>query len=101
MTNPTRDPDELAALASGTHATAGALSALADRMETAGWRTDEYSVPDLRAVANSLHGMSIRVALTSGDAEVLQAVTGRPWKEITFPMVDLDPQGNAPRRTNS
>ncbi|MEV8636193.1 hypothetical protein AB0395_31520 [Streptosporangium sp. NPDC051023] len=46
-------------------------------MEILGFRTDEYDRQDLARVANSLRGVSVRAAMSSGDDDILRTVTGR------------------------
>lgn len=56
--------------------TAGNLQLLIEHMEICGFRADEYDREDLARVANSLRGMSVRAAMSSGDDDILRAVTG-------------------------
>lgn len=68
------------------------LRALVGKMAAAGWRTDEFDVPALQLVADSLGGMAIRAGLASGDAAVVSEAIGRPGRFITADDVVRDPR---------
>lgn len=73
------------ALAQHAFRAAGALQLLIEHMQTLGWRTDEYSREDLVKVAESLRGMSVRAAMSSGDTGIINMITGRAAVPVSPP----------------
>lgn len=71
-----------ARLARQSAQTAGQLRQLVDRMEALGWQPDGYDHAQLRHVADSIHGMGLRAAMSSGDTSLLNELTDRTWTQL-------------------
>jgi hypothetical protein len=67
--------------------TAGGLRLLAERMTALGWQPDGYSPADLTGLADALHGMSLRCAMSTGNTALLGELSGRDVRRL-----DGDPE---------
>lgn len=61
---------------------AGQFRLLIERMAALGWQPDNYEHAKLRHVADSINGMALRAAMSSGDLKVLNEISGRTWKQL-------------------
>jgi hypothetical protein len=77
---PPPDPEvqkQEAQLARQAWQVSGQLRLLVERMADLHWQPDGYDHTKLRHVADSIYGMALRCAMSSGDMGVLNEVSGR------------------------
>jgi hypothetical protein len=65
--------------------TAGHLRLLTERMSALGWKPDGHEPADLAALADVLHGMSLRCAMSTGNTALLGELSGRDWRRLDGP----------------
>lgn len=61
---------------------AARLRDFVDHAAALNWQPDGYDHHKLRHVADSIHGMALRAAMSSDDLQVLNAISGRTWTRL-------------------
>ena len=77
-----RDDDQVDELGRLSFRTAGQLRLLRERMEALSFKPDEYELADVGHLADALHGMAMRCAMSTGNTALLDELTGREWRAL-------------------
>lgn len=62
--------------------TAGQLRLLRERMADLSFKPDEYELDDIGHLADALHGMALRCAMSTGNTGLLKEVSGREFRDL-------------------
>lgn len=62
--------------------TAGQLRLLGERMTALSMQPDGYAPADLAKLADALHGMAMRCAMSTGNTALLNELSGRNFREL-------------------
>lgn len=74
------DDQQVEALGRQAFEEAGRLRLLAERMTTLSWQADGYPPAELLKVADTLQGMALRCAMSTGNTDMLNELTGREFR---------------------
>lgn len=78
-----RTDEQVGELARQAFRTAGQVRMLVERMGDLEFNVDGYTHADLTWLADSLHGMAIRAAMSTDDPDpLLQEITGRSARRL-------------------
>ncbi len=76
---------EQSQLAAEAHQVGAALGRLVDLARILGEEPDDHTLGELEELGPELRAWVIRLAIGAADAELLEGLTGRPWRPLDPP----------------